>query len=209
MSLHSWWLFAISVFLLSATPGPNMLHILSRSVEMGIKRTTAAMAGCLTAMILVLAGSAAGLSTMLLALPGAFEVLRYAGIAYLLWLGIKSWRAKIAPIDVGSDELPASHSLAKLYSGGFAIAVSNPKLILFAAAFFPQFLNPAAPQLPQFAVLIGTFVVIEVFWYGVYAMGGKSLARVLRQPSMKRMFNRMTGVIFIGFGLALLKAKPQ
>ena len=209
MSLHSWWLFAISVFLLSATPGPNMLHILSRSVEMGIKRTTAAMAGCLTAMILVLAGSAAGLSTMLLALPGAFEVLRYAGIAYLLWLGIKSWRAKVAPIDVGSDELPVSHSLAKLYRGGFAIAVSNPKLILFAAAFFPQFLNPAAPQLPQFAVLIGTFVVIEVFWYGVYATGGKSLARFLRQPSMKRMFNRMTGMIFIGFGLALLKAKPQ
>ncbi|RKF18212.1 LysE family translocator [Altericroceibacterium spongiae] len=209
MSFHSWWLFAVTVFLLSATPGPNMLHILSRSVEMGLKRSTAAMAGCLSAIILVLSASAAGLGTVLLALPGAFDVIRYLGIAYLIWLGIKSWRAKATPLDVESKGLPTSHSPIKLFRGGFAIALSNPKLILFAAAFFPQFIDPQAPQLPQFGILIATFGTIETFWFTVYAMGGQSLARLLTRPSLKRAFNRATSILFIGFGLALLKARPQ
>src|SRR5436305_9462498 len=100
MALHTWWLFVGAVFLLSGTPGPNMLHIMTRSVDLGLKRSVAAMAGCLSAVVLVLAASAAGLTTLLLALPGAFEVIRYAGVAYLLFLGVKAWRADSAPIDV-------------------------------------------------------------------------------------------------------------
>jgi len=102
MTLHTWWLFTAAVFLLSGTPGPNMLHILSRSVELGLRRSVAAMAGCLLALILILAASAAGLTTLLLALPGAFEVLRYAGVAYLVYLGIKAWRSK-PPVDEEPD----------------------------------------------------------------------------------------------------------
>ena len=141
MTLHGWWLFVGAVFLLCGTPGPNMLHILSRSVALGARRSVAAMAGCLTALVLVLAASAAGLTTLLLALPGAFEVLRYAGVAYLIVLGIKAWRADVAPIDVGAGALPRTVSLAALFRGGFAIGISNPKLLLFAAAFLPQFVD--------------------------------------------------------------------
>lgn len=208
MALHSWWLFVGAVFLLSGTPGPNMLHILTRSVDMGVKRSVAAMAGCLAAVVLVLAASAAGLTTLLLALPGAFEVIRYAGVAYLLYLGVKAWRADIAPLDVSEGALPPSLSRTALFRGGFLIGISNPKLILFAAAFLPQFINPARPQIPQFATLVATFAVIEAFWYGVYALGGRSLSRYLARPVVKRAFNRMTGAIFIGFGLALLRVKP-
>lgn len=208
MALHSWWLFVGAVFLLSGTPGPNMLHILTRSVDMGVKRSVAAMAGCLAAVVLVLATSAAGLTTLLLALPGAFEVIRYAGVAYLLYLGVKAWRADIAPLDISEGALPPSLSRTALFRGGFLIGISNPKLILFAAAFLPQFINPARPQIPQFATLVATFAVIEAFWYGVYALGGRSLSRYLARPVVKRAFNRMTGAIFIGFGLALLRVKP-
>lgn len=208
MALHSWWLFVGAVFLLLGTPGPNMRHILTRSVDMGVKRSIAAMAGCLAAVVLVLAASAAGLTTLLLALPGAFEVIRYAGVAYLLYLGVKAWRADIAPLDVSENALPPSLSRTALFRGGFLIGISNPKLILFAAAFLPQFINPARPQIPQFATLVATFAVIEAFWYGVYALGGRSLSRYLARPVVKRAFNRMTGAIFIGFGLALLRVKP-
>jgi threonine/homoserine/homoserine lactone efflux protein len=207
MTLHGWWLFVGAVFLLCGTPGPNMLHILSRSVELGPKRSVAAMAGCLTALVLVLAASAAGLTTLLLALPGAFELLRYAGVAYLIFLGIKAWRADVAPIDVGAGVLPRTVSLAALFRGGFAIGISNPKLLLFAAAFLPQFVTPAQPQAPQFAILVATFAALECFWYGVYAMGGRSLSVHLARPSVKRAFNRVTGVIFVVFGAALLRAK--
>ncbi|WP_159976823.1 MULTISPECIES: LysE family translocator [unclassified Novosphingobium] len=209
MTLHTWWLFVAAVFLLSGTPGPNMLHILSRSVEMGMKRSVVAMAGCLSAIVLVLSASAAGLTTLLLALPGAFEVLRYAGVAYLVFLGIKAWRSKVTPLDVGDAPLPVAVSGPALFRGGFAIGISNPKLILFAAAFFPQFIDPALPKAPQFAILVGSFAVVETFWYGVYASGGRSLSRYLSRPAIKQAFNRMTGAIFIGFGLALLKVKPS
>ncbi|MGK6318627.1 LysE family translocator [Sphingomonas sp. DT-204] len=209
MTLHTWWLFVGAVFLLSGTPGPNMLHILSRSAEMGMTRSTAAMAGCLLALVTVLAASAAGLTTLLLAVPGAFEVLRYAGVAYLIYLGVKAWRSEVTPLDVSKGELPAAISTAALFRGGFAICISNPKLILFAAAFLPQFVNPARPQAPQFAILVATFAAIECFWYAVYAFGGRSLSHYLGRPQIRRVFNRVTGAIFVGFGLALLKAKPS
>jgi threonine/homoserine/homoserine lactone efflux protein len=207
MTLHTWWLFTGAVFLLCGTPGPNMLHILSRSVELGMKRSVAAMAGCLLALVLVLTASAAGVTTVLLAVPGAFDVLRYAGVAYLLYLGVKAWRSNVPPIDVSDGELPRTLSLRALFRGGFAIGISNPKLILFAAAFFPQFVDSAFPKPPQFAILVATFAVLESFWYGVYALGGRSLAGYLERPAVKRLFNRVTGVIFIGFGLALLRTR--
>jgi threonine/homoserine/homoserine lactone efflux protein len=208
VTLHSWWLFVGAVFLLSATPGPNMLHVLSRSVELGMQRSVAAMAGCLVALITVLAASAAGLTTLLLALPGAFEVLRYAGVAYLLYLGLKAWRTDVRAVGVEDGVLRPSISLRALFRGGFTISISNPKLILFAVAFLPQFVTPAQPQGPQFAILVATFACIETFWYIVYAFGGRSLSGYLDRPAIKRAFNRATGVIFVGFGLALLKLKP-
>ncbi|MBO1327783.1 LysE family translocator [Acetobacter suratthaniensis] len=208
MTLHTWWLFVAAVFLLSGTPGPNMLHILSRSVEMGMKRSIAAMAGCLCALVTVLIASAAGLSTLLLALPGAFAALRYAGVVYLLYLGIKAWRSDVTPLDVGGQVLPAILPARVLFRGGFMIGISNPKLLLFAAAFLPQFVNPAAAQVPQFMILVASFAAVECFWYVIYAAGGHSLSRYLARPAIKRVFNRITGAIFVGFAALLLKAKP-
>jgi threonine/homoserine/homoserine lactone efflux protein len=208
MSIETWWLFFAAVFVLSGTPGPNMLHILSRSVEFGLRRSIAAMAGCLVALVLILSASAGGLTALLMALPGAFEVLRYLGAAYLLYLGIQAWRADVAPLDVGEDTLRTTQSAMNLFRGGFIIGVSNPKLLLFAAAFLPQFVNQQAPQAPQFAVLVLTFAAIEMFWYLAYALAGGSLSRQLRKPPLKRTFNRLTGAIFLGFGALLLRARP-
>lgn len=206
MTLSTWWIFVGTVFLLSGTPGPNMLYVLSRSMEMGMRRSVAAMAGCLTAILLILAASAAGLSTLLLALPAAFEIIRYGGAAYLVFLGIQAWRTR--PAQVTADP-PSGVSSGVIFRDGFTIGVSNPKLILFAAAFLPQFINPARPHSPQFVILVSTFAVIETFWYAIYAFGGRSLSRYVSRPEIKRTINRATGLIFIGFGLALLKTKPS
>ncbi len=207
MTLHTWWLFVVAVFLLCGTPGPNMLHILSRSVEVGVRRTTFAMAGCLSAMLIVLAAAATGLTTLLRAIPGAFDVLRYAGVAYLIFLGIRAWRSDEAPVDVGTGTLPNAVSKRALFRGGFAIAISNPKLILFAAAFLPQFVARSAPQAPQFAILVVTFVAMECLWYAAYALGGRSLSRYMARPNVRRVFDRVTGTIFVAFGAALFTAR--
>ncbi|MDX3885902.1 MULTISPECIES: LysE family translocator [Edaphosphingomonas] len=208
MSLHTWWLFFLAVFLLCGTPGPNMLHVMTRSVHFGARRSVAAMAGCLAALVLILLASATGLSALLMASPRLFDVLRYAGVAYLVYLGIRAWRSDAAPIDVDGRALVPSLSPPAMFRGGFAIGISNPKALMFAAAFLPQFIDKARPEIPQFAILVATFAVTEMFWYAVYGIGGQKLAGFLTRPGLKRAFNRLTGGIFIGFGLALLGSRP-
>ncbi|QVM84982.1 LysE family translocator [Novosphingobium decolorationis] len=208
MPLQTWWLFALTVFAISATPGPNMLHILTRSVDFGLARTFAAMAGCLSGLMILLTASVAGLSTLLVAVPGLFTALRYAGAAYLVYLGIKAWRTRAGLLDVAETALPPARlGAAALYRGGLAISLSNPKAILFAAALLPQFIDPAQPTGPQFAVLLATFAVIESFWYMTYALGGRSMGRALERPSVKNLFNKLTGGLFVAFGIALLTAR--
>lgn len=208
MTLQTWWLFVLGAFLISGTPGPNALHVMTRSIEVGLRRSTATMLGCLVALSLALSLSALGLTTLLGAVPGAFDVLRYVGVAYLLYLGIRTWRSDVASEDEGENSPPRGISLSRMFLGGFTITLSNPKLLLFASAFLPQFIDPSAARAPQFTVLIVTFVVIEGAWYLAYATGGRSLSRYLAKPSLKRAFNRVTGGIFVGFGLLLLQARP-
>ncbi len=203
MALHSWLLFVAAVVVLCGTPGPNMLHVLTRSVTLGWRGSLPAMAGCLTALVGVLMASAAGLAALLTAVPGLFDMLRYAGAAYLAWLGFRAITARSAPLDVAPDTIPSGH----LFRGGFLVGISNPKLLLFATAFLPQFVDPAGSQPVQFAILVATFAVVECLWYAAYAVGGRSLARHLTRPRVRRWFDRATGGIFIGFGAALLVSR--
>ena len=207
MSLHLWLLYCATVFVVSATPGPNMLHILQRSVTLGLGRSLPAMLGCMTGLLLLMAASVMGLTALLLALPGAFDLLRYAGTAYLVYLGIKAWRAPVEE-DRGEEATAPATALSPLavFRGGLLIAISNPKALLFVAAFLPQFIDPARPKGPQFAVLVASFAVIETLWYFTYALGGRGLSRWLRRPASQRAFNRVTGGVFIGFGALLLRS---
>jgi threonine/homoserine/homoserine lactone efflux protein len=215
MGWHLWWIYVATVFVVSAIPGPNMLLVMTHSARFGMRTSVATMAGCLSALLLMFSISAAGLGVFLSAWPTLFNVLRFAGAAYLIYLGIKSWRSSadavnaadrldpLAPssIEPGSVGLsPAHRSLASLFRSGFLVASSNPKAILFAAALFPQFISELAPKLPQFAVLIATFVVIEVSWYAIYAGFGSRIGEQLRSRHIAQLFNRLTGGIFVGFG---------
>ena len=205
---HMWWLFAVTVFFISASPGPNMLHVMTRSIEHGVVPTVWAMLGCFSAVTCLLAASAAGLTALLVAIPAAFAVLKLAGAAYLIWLGYKAWIADVAndAVDDGGIVV-AGPSRWQLFRAAFTIGISNPKALLFAAAFLPLFLDPARPQFAQFAVMIATFGVIEFTWYFTYALGGQGLAGWLRRPARRRMFNRVTGGVFVAFGLVIVGSR--
>lgn len=205
MTWHTWWLFCVTVIILSGTPGPNMLHILSRSIRFGSRRVFFSMLGSLSALVLTLSIAAAGVSTFLMATPALFDTIRYAGIAYLFYLGIRAWCGSDAPFMLSMAQDKRSDSV--LFRDGFLVCASNPKLILFATAFFTQFIHQDAPQLPQFVILIVSYACIEMCWYTVYAFGGARLAAILTRPSLKTWFNRLTGGIFTGFGIALLMAR--
>jgi threonine/homoserine/homoserine lactone efflux protein len=204
MAIHTWWLFAATVFFISASPGPNMLHVMTRSIAHGLGPSIWAMFGCFSAVVCLLAASAMGLSAVLLAMPAAFTVLKLTGAAYLVWLGYKAWIAEVTD-DTGTDAVVASSgpSRWRLFRTAFSISIANPKALLFAAAFLPLFLDPARPRTGQFAVMIATFGVIEFAWYFTYALGGRGLAGWLRSPARRRLFNRVTGGVFVVFGLAI------
>ncbi|OYW84380.1 MAG: amino acid transporter, partial [Sphingobium sp. 32-64-5] len=189
-------------FVISATPGPNMLHVMVQSIHHGPRRAIATMAGLLGAVLLCLLASAMGLGALLKASPHLFDALRYLGVAYLFWLGIRTWRAD--PHSDGAIAAAPVRSLRMLFAGGFVTGLSNPKLIIFAAALFPQFIDMTRPFWTQLGILTASFVAIEAFWYTAYALGGRSLARWLAPANRQRMFNRLTGALFMGFGGALL-----
>lgn len=200
MSMHTWWLFVMMTFVVSATPGPNMLLVMSHSARFGFRAALPTMAGCMTALLAMMSLSAAGLGALLQAFPSVFDILRWVGAAYLAYLGIKSWRSPVA--ESGSSLSPEdgqTANAARLYRQGALVAASNPKAILFAAAFFPQFIRPELPQLPQFGILLATFAAIEVGWYFVYAGSGQRLAAYLRRAPVLKAFNRITGGAFVGF----------
>jgi threonine/homoserine/homoserine lactone efflux protein len=209
MTWDRWWLFVVTVFLIAGTPGPNMLHVMTRSVRFGFGRSIWAMAGCLSAVLIALAASAAGVGALLIASPRWFDAVRYAGAAYLAWLGIKAWRGagkSAAGLDPEVAVAPTVSALG-LYRDALFTGLSNPKLILFAAALFPQFISQKAGWALQFAILVGTFVVIECSWYVTYAAGGRRLAGWLASPRRQRAFDRATGSLFFLFGAGLIAAR--
>ncbi|ACC72048.1 LysE family translocator [Paraburkholderia phymatum] len=210
MSLHAWWLYVATIFVVCAIPGPNMLLMMTHGARYGMRHTTSTMAGCLTSLILMLAVSVAGLGVLLKAWPATFNALRLLGAAYLIWLGVKAWRAPVreaaaARVDAGTH---GAHEAAgervasrgALMRNGFLVGSSNPKAILFSAALLPQFIDAARPTLPQFAILVATTAVMEVSWYVVYAACGTQIGAKLKSSSVAKTFNRLTGGVFVGFG---------
>jgi len=210
MSLHVWWLYFATVFVVSAIPGPNMLLIMAHSAQYGLRRTSASMAGCLSALVLMLSVSAAGLGVFLQAWPAMFNALRLIGAAYLVYLGIKAWGAPVPDTDAadaGSSVAAPVRRPGALYRNGFLVASSNPKAILFAAALLPQFIDASRPTLPQFGILVATFAVVEVSWYLVYGGFGTRIGATLKSRRVAKAFNRLTGGVFVGFGamMALIR----
>lgn len=207
MSLQAWWIFVVMAFLVSATPGPNMLLVMSHGARFGLRAAVMTMAGCMTALLCMMSISAAGLGALLHTFPAVFDALRYLGATYLAYLGYKLWRSGVSA-QSGEEthkQETESRSGGSFYRQGLAVAASNPKAIVFSAAFFPQFIQPDLPALPQFGILLITFSVIEVSWYLIYALSGHKLSSYLQQSHVMKNFNRVTGGMFLGFA-ALMAA---
>jgi homoserine/homoserine lactone efflux protein len=211
MSWDRWWLFVVTVIPIAGWPGINMLHILTRSVRFGFRRALWSIAGCLTAVLLALTLSAAGVGALLAAKPELVHVLRGAGAVYLVWLGVRAWRGIGGDPAAIAAELPVITGVPGriLYRDALFTGLANPKLILFAAAMFPQFIDHRAHWGGQFALLAATYFLIDVSWAFTYATGGRPLARWLGSPWRRRLFDRATGIIFIALGLGLVIARAH
>lgn len=210
MSLSTYLLYLAAVALLVLSPGPTMLMCMTNSLQHGPRKALAAAAGSVTAVLGTMLLSALGLGALLAASETAFWVLKAAGAAYLIWLGIKTFRSQTTVF----DEMPANGTQTKavvperkLYIQGLIVGGSNPKALLFFTAFFPQFLDPTAAWAPQFAVLASTFVAFEFTVLTLCALGVARLAPVLRSGARMRWLNRISGGLFTLMGTLLLATR--
>ncbi len=206
MSAEAWFSYAIATLLICVTPGPNMMLMLAMGLQHGLRGTVPAMLGALLVVLAMMVASALGLGFVLQQSPAAFIVLKSLGAAYLAWLGLQlllrpahSSTMPLQQVGTSADGVGFRSKLGK----AMAVAGSNPKAIVFAAAWFPQFIDAGRAAWPQLAVLLPTFVVLELGCYVMYALSGQALANWFARPGVLRVVNCVIGVIFIAFGVLL------
>jgi len=203
MPLHTWLLFITTVFFVSATPGPNMLLAMTHGIHHGVRRTAVTCLGLMTGLGIIMLGSAAGLGALLATSERLFSIVKYAGAAYLIYLGIKTWRATPQPVTEVADDISKAHTPWMMFRTGFLVSMSNPKAFIFFTALFPQFMDAHLPQGPQLAILAASFYVIEASWQFAYASGGARLAGWLNSARRLKLVNQVSGGAFVGAGLLL------
>src|SRR5687768_11574513 len=133
MSINLWLAYVAAVFIISGTPGPNMLLSMTHGIHHGLTRTFSTMAGLLARLAVLFSISLGGLGAVLLASTHVFEVIKYAGAAYLIYLGIKTWRS--ADVELNTEGRPDAAGGWKRFRIGVLVSLSNPKAILFGIAF--------------------------------------------------------------------------
>ena len=209
MTLTTYLLYLAAVALLVLSPGPTMLMCVTTAIHHGPRKALLSAGGSVTAVLGVMTLSALGLGALLAASEVAFAIAKLLGASYLIALGIKTFRSQGTVLANGSSESANAMTGRASYLRGFFVGASNPKALLFFAAFFPQFLDPNTAFLPQFAILALTFVAFELTVLMVCACGVSRIAPVLRQSGPMRWVNRVCGGLFALMGIALLFTRRQ
>lgn len=192
--------FIPTFFAVSITPGMCMTLALSLGITIGVKRALWMMAGELVGVALVATAAAVGVATFMLNYPAAFAAFKYAGGAYLAWLGIQMWlsRGKMAMPEENSE--PVESSRVQLALQGFVTAIANPKGWAFFIALLPPFIDSKLPMAPQLTVLVLIILGLEFFCLQLYAHGGKTLRKALENGGGVRTVNRVAGSLMILVG---------
>ena len=197
---HTLALFAVAAFLLAVVPGPAVVYIVTQSIDGGRIAGLASAAGIGTGGLVHVMFAAVGLSALLLRSAVAFEVVKYAGAAYLIVMGIRRLMEK----DVLPDpEVSHERSLWRLYRQGVVVNVLNPKTALFFFAFLPQFVNPDAGRVGvQIAILGLVFVAVAMISDSMYALVAGTAGRWLKESrGYLRVQRWVSGTVFIGLGV--------
>lgn len=178
MTTDTWFLYVGTVLVFMSTPGPSHLLMLSTSMSNGFHRSLATAAGDLSANVMQILLAGLGLAAVVTASRYGFSLIKWAGVLYLIWMGIRqilaSFGEKSASTDLPMDSLP------KLWFRGFITSAANPKAVVFFAALFPQFLDTQNPLAPQIAILGATYIVIDAGFLASYGKGASWIAQKLR-----------------------------
>lgn len=199
------WLGLVAAgFLISLTPGAGAINVMANSLNAGWARSFWAILGQQVALVAHIAIVAAGVGVLVAGSTMLFNGIRLAGAGYLVYLGVRQWRAP--PRSEADGMVLAQESSWSMARRGLLVNLTNPKAIVFFLAFTPQFIRPGEPLVPQYVVLGATVVVIDVLvMWGFFAAAAKGLRRLTRDPKGQKRLNRLFGGLFVGVG-ALLAA---
>jgi threonine/homoserine/homoserine lactone efflux protein len=198
MTFDHWLAFAAASVILLAIPGPTIVLVISYALGHGRRVAGATVAGVALGDFTAMTASMLGLGALLAASATIFTVLKWVGAAYLVWLGIKLWRAP-----VGDEALAAratETSPRRIFLHAYAVTALNPKSLVFFVAFLPQFLDPALPTLPQMVIFEVTFLTLATLNALAYALTAAAARRTIRKPSVQRIVNRVGGSFLVGAG---------
>ena len=206
MEPATWIAFFAAAWAISLSPGAGAVAAMSAGLNHGFRRgytmTFGLVAGIWTQVLVV----GVGLGALIAASSLAFAVVKWAGVAYLVWLGIRQWRAPAEPL-VASDGASATVSRRDLFVRGWIVNALNPKGTVFLLAVVPQFLDLARPLLPQYAVIALTLALTDLVVMAGYTALAARVLRALKAPAHIKAMNRSFGGLFVAAGalLALFK----
>ena len=199
MSFALWLGFLLAAVLIAITPGPGAVLSMSIGMRYGYRSALLAILGLQAALLLQLVVVALGLGALLAASETAFGLLKLAGAAYLIWLGVQKWRAPVAAVVAASGDL----SKRGLFVQGLLVNLTNPKAIVFIGALVPQFIDPAQPVAAQYAVIAATLCATDVIMMSGYAVLALQMGRWLGEARHVRWQNRIFGAVFVTAGSML------
>lgn len=203
MTMGALLAFAAAFFVACIIPGPCMLAITARSVSSGFGAAMTMALGVAFGDMVYLLLAAFGLSHLASSLGGLFMVVKWAGAAYLVWLGVKAWLGRGDMITVRPEAGSCRRSAAGGVLGGFVICMGNPKVILFYCSFLPAFVDMSTLTNGDVARLAGTCLVVLAACASAYALAAARAIRLLRSRRALRLANRTAGTLFIGCGIVV------
>ncbi|WP_162917172.1 LysE family translocator [Dongia deserti] len=200
MTLESAIAFAIGMFFLALSPGPGLATIISRAWASGPVAGLAVTAGLVLADFLFMGIAVLGLTAVATALGPLFQIVKYAGAAYLIWLGYRAFRSSGLPLIVRPR---SGKGTIKDVGLGFLVTLGNPKAILFYGALLPTFLDMTQIRFADFLILAAIVVLASYVVYGSYIFLAERSRRLLSSTAASRVFHRLSGSVLIGAGVAV------
>ena len=201
MDLTVWLTYLLATIILSVTPGPGVFSSISSGLHHGFRIGLWNGVGMQVANMVYVAVVALGLGALLLASETLFTVVKWMGVAYLIYLGIVTWRTPVKAFEEDKDDHATTGR--ELFAHGFLVNITNPKGIIFFAAIFPQFVDIARPQLVQYLILGATTFVTDLAIMMAYTALAAKVFRAMSEPVHLRWVNRGLGSLFVAAGVAL------
>jgi threonine/homoserine/homoserine lactone efflux protein len=198
--IQNYYSFLLAILVFQLIPGPGTIAILNATARNGVAAGMGAVLGTLLGDLAFMVAAVAGLAAVMKANPLLFQGLQWFGAAYLCWMGVQLLRARISD----APAAPEPRKTAKVYlRQGFAVSLTNPKVILFFVAFFPLFLRPDSPPLTLAAMMAHVTLISLLYQAGLVLVGNAIAGKLKALPFARKVATRLAGIALVGFGLKL------